>query len=255
MMNDEVKESYIKNLKNKPLTEARIELFREMSSNNYKLDKRFVDWVYLIDPPEFNRILVLGSEFSESLIYFHSLFNKIDFISQNILDIEILEIINQNYSNISLLDINQFELIEKYDVIYIDSCYKPSIDKKLLYFKLGRVLKKKGILAKMHERKILKKNNDINMILDLGLSYANKYAWLPIANNSPVFIFDVNNHNITKYFLNTMSNIFQSVSPENKKKFNSKILILKSIKIVFGIKYINLIFKFFFPCYLLIFKK
>jgi len=254
MMNDEIKENYINNLKNKPLRKARIELFREMGSINYKLDQRFVDWIYLIDPPEFNRILVLGSEFSESLIYFCSLFNKVDFLSSNILDKEILEITNQYYPNISLLDIDQFELNEKYDVIYIDSCYITKIEKKLLYLKLIQSLKKNGILATMHEREFLKKNK-INILINLGLSYTNKYAWLPLANNSPVFIFDVNSQNITKYFLNTMSNIFQSVSPENKKNFNSKILLLKYIKMVFSIKYINLFFKFLFPSYLLIFKK
>ena len=248
MNSQSIKQKYISFLKGGDINYARFELSKMFNQNNIKLDIRSNDWVYLCNVKGRNNALILGSSYGDSCLNLCSEFNKIDVVTHDEQDAEIVTLLSKGDAKInlckSLLDI---EAINHYDLIYIESSYECNSE---IYNQLRSLMSRDGVLAHRTRNSLF--SNQARTLLNCHYSIQARYAWLPVCDGSPMFIFDIDNTYLVKYFLQNMINIFNSVSPEDAKKYALKIMLLKWIKRLFFIKPIRKLFVTVLPCYLII---
>jgi len=248
MNSQAIKQKYISLLEGGDINYARFELSKMFNQNNIKLDIRSNDWVYLCNVKERNNVLVLGSSYGDSCLNLCSEFNEIDVVTYDEQDAEIVALLSKGDTKInlceSLLDI---ETKNQYDLIYIESGYECNSE---VYNQLKSLMSKDCVLAHRTRNSLF--SRQAKMLLNCHYSIQARYAWLPVCDGSPMFIFDIDNTYLVKYFLQNMINIFNSVSPEDAKKYALKIMLLKWIKRLFFIKPIRKLFVIVLPCYLII---
>ena len=228
-----------------------VEFFNE---SDIKSDIRRTDWIHLCELEHFDRILIFGDSFGELGFYFSAIFKHVDIIVSDDLDSKIIKSLATVKTNITLLDRATAGRDDKYEVVFVNPDFKINGSLTSFYKEVGHMIKVDGILVRMNLRQIWRWFSESNAIESAGYSIETSYGWLPIHDQSPLFVFDISNKFVLMHFFQSMINIFVSVSPEYVKKYALRILALKLVKKFFVFKIVRRLFPKILPAILLICK-
>ena len=254
MSQELVQEKYLSLLKLGKFSDARKYLVDFFNENDIKSDIRRTDWIHLCELEDFDRILIFGDSYGELAFYFSSIFKHVDIIVSDNLDSKIIKSLATFKTNITLLDRTAADHQYKYEVVYVNPDFKVNGSLTSFYKEVGSMIQVEGILVKMSLRKLWHWSCESNAIENAGYSIEMRYGWLPIHDQSPLFVFDISNKFVLMNFLQNMINIFSSVSPEYVRKYAFRILALKLVKQFFILKLVRRIFPKILPSTLLICK-
>jgi hypothetical protein len=254
MSRELVQKNYLSLLKLGKFSDARKYLVDFFNEADIKSDIRRTDWIHLCDLEDFDRILIFGDSYGELAFYFSSIFKHVDIIVSDNLDSKIIKSLATFKTNITLLDCAAADHQYKYEVVYVNPSFKINGPLTSFYKEVSSMIQVEGILVKMNLRKLWHWSSESKTIENAGYSIEKRYGWLPIHDQSPLFVFDISNKFVMMNFLQNMINIFSSVSPEYVKKYMFKIMALKLVKQFFVLKLVRRLFPKILPSTLLICK-